>query len=166
MGASQDREGGRLSGNVGIMAFKGENKILGPGTLAGFDFGIRLVNQGHDSVRGVAAIANAIGIGVNSKDNSVRDNVTVHNVVVGIDLFVSTTGNTIEGNFAQANHLDLRDNIPDCAGNIWSGNDFINRQRILHTPRANRPAHGGSQSRSVQAATAGLAVVPDQVVPV
>jgi parallel beta-helix repeat protein len=83
------------------------------------------VNQGHDSVRGVAAIANAIGIGVDSKDNSVRDNVTVHNVVVGIDLFVSATGNTIEGNFAPANRLDLRDNIPDCAGNIWSGNDFV-----------------------------------------
>jgi hypothetical protein len=113
------------SGNVGIMAFKGGNKILGPGTLAGFDLGISLVNQGHDSVRGVAAIANAIGIGVNSKDNSVRDNVTVHNVVVGIDVFVSATGNAIEGNFAQANRLDLRNNIPDCAGNVWSGNDFV-----------------------------------------
>jgi parallel beta-helix repeat protein len=113
------------TGTVGIMAFKGGNKILGPGTLAGFDFGISLVNQGHDSVHGVAAIANSIGIGVNSKDNSVRDNVTVHNLVVGIDLYVSATGNTIESNFAQANRLDLRDNIPGCVGNDWSGNDFV-----------------------------------------
>jgi hypothetical protein len=111
--------------DVGIMAFGSGAKIVGPGTISGFDVGISLVNKGHDLVRGITAIANAIGIGVNSRGNSVLDNVTTRNALVGIDVFqAGIDDNTIMGNFAYSNGLDLRDNNPNCGSNVWSGNDF------------------------------------------
>ena len=111
--------------HVGIMAFKAGDKIVGPGTIAGFRYGISLVNN-NERVHGVTAIANGIGIGVNSHGNIVRDNVTTNNALAGIDVFPSETGNTIKRNFAHSNgtYDDLRDNTPNCGNNVWTDNDF------------------------------------------
>jgi hypothetical protein len=112
---------------VGIMAFAGGAKIVGPGTISGFGYAISLVNKGNDTVHGVTTIANQFGIGINSKGNRVRGNVTTNNFTAGIDVFPGAHDNKIERNFAYENgHAgDLRDNnIHDCADNVWRDNDF------------------------------------------
>jgi parallel beta-helix repeat protein len=68
-----------------------------------------------DGVDGIATLESSNG-------NRISRNAIYRNSDQGI--FVGTLGNTIEGNQALLNTVDLQDNTPNCDDNLWQDNTF------------------------------------------
>jgi len=95
--------------------------------LHGFELGIVLGGGGTPAnglVQRVTVTNNTrIGIELSSSDNVVRDNVADSDSV-GIFADFGAIGNTITGNSAHSNALDLVDSNAHCGTNVWLNNSF------------------------------------------
>ena len=139
--AGSDDQGFEINGN--------DNRIVG-NRIGGVAEGIQLEGERNHVLRNQIVGTTDRGIDVRGLVEPTGAHVITDNLIVdGVDgiatlessngnrisgntiyghsdqgIFVGTLGNTIEGNQALLNAVDLQDNTPDCDDNLWQDNTF------------------------------------------